>query len=143
MLVFRYPFLATPPSVAADCLIFALRCSLITYHRYLLAAHAFSLMLIVPLKRSAVFHSHITFQCSVPVSRCSLLATQFFCLLACSRRFFLSYYSLFATLYSILAAAWVRVVFALCLADNSCCSLFAASCLVQAGCNWFFAKIWS
>ena len=80
-------FSQPPPSVTADCLylLYAARflhiigtCSPLTH---------FSIMLALPLKRSAVFHSHIAFQRSVPVSHCSLLAAQF-CLTACSQRFF-------------------------------------------------------
>ena len=76
-------FPPSPPSVVVECLIFALRCSLITYPTTCLPLTTFSLMLAVPLKRSAVFQLHIAFRCAVPVSRCSLLAARFFCMLAC------------------------------------------------------------
>ena len=52
--------LPSPPSVAAECLIFALRCSLIIYHSYLLASHTFFLNARSSLKRSAVFQLHIS-----------------------------------------------------------------------------------
>ena len=59
-----------------------------------------------------------------------------------ARRLFLSYYS-FATLYSVLAAGRVRIIFASILADSSGCSLFDVRSLVLARCNWLFAKGWS
>ena len=67
----------------------------------------FSLMLAVPLKRSAVFHPHNAFQCSVPVSRCSLLAAQFSCLVACCSPLFS--FLLFVVRYSLLyTRCWPR-----------------------------------
>ena len=106
LLVFHYSFLATS-SLSCCSLIFVLRCP--HYHSYLLVTHAFFLNAhsTVPLKRSAVFHSHIDFQCSVPVSRCSLLAAQFFCLVACCSPFFP--FLLFGVCYSLLyTRGWPR-----------------------------------
>ena len=73
----------SPPLVVAECLIFAIRCLLITYQTTCLPLTPFFLMLAFPLKRSAVFQLHVAFRCAVPVSRCSLLAARFFGLLAC------------------------------------------------------------
>ena len=102
----------------------------------------FSLMLAVPLMRSAVFQLHIAFRCSVPVSLCSLLATRFFCLVACCSPLF-PFLLFVRTLYSILAAGRVQIIFASFLSDSSCCSLFYACCLVLTGCNWLLVKPWS
>ena len=137
-------FLQTPPSVAAECLIFALRYSLITYHRYLHDAYTFFFNARSSLKEV----------CCIPAAYCFSMLSSFFTLLtACCpvlmsgslplAAFFLSYYFLLATLYYILPAGHVRIIFASCLADSSWCYLFAAPCLVQADCNWLFAKRWS
>ena len=134
----------SPPSVAAKCLIFARRCSLITYHRYLLATHAFFFNAHSSLKEVCIISEAYRF---------STLSSCFTLLTACCpvlmsgslplAAFFLSYYFLLATLYYILPAGHVRIIFASCLADSSWCYLFAAPCLVQADCNWLFAKRWS
>ena len=102
----------------------------------------FSLMLAVPLIRSAVFLFHISFRCSVPVSLWSLLATRFFCLVACCSPVF-PFLLFVRTLYFILAVGRVQIIFASFLSDSSCCSLFNACCFVLTGCNWLLVKRWS
>ena len=115
------------PSVAADCLIFALTARLLHIIGTCSPLTHFSLMLAVPLKRSAVIHSHIAFQCSVPVSRCSLLAAQFFCLIACSRRFsFLIFRcSLLYTQYSLLVGYALSLLRVSLIAAAALCLLLA------------------
>ena len=62
------------PSVAAECLIFALRCSLITYYSYLLASHTFFLNARSSLKEVSC----------IPIEyRFSLLGSCFALLTAC------------------------------------------------------------
>ena len=66
--------LPSPPSVAAECLIFALRCSLIIYHSYLLASHTFFLNARSSLKEV----------CCIPIAyRFSVLGSCFALLTAC------------------------------------------------------------
>ena len=65
---------SSPPSLAAECLIFALRCSLITSHSYLLASHTFFLNA----------RSSLNEICCIPIAyRFSVLGSCFALLTAC------------------------------------------------------------
>ena len=131
----------SPPSVAAECLIFALHCSLKPYHSYLLVSRTIFLNAPSSLKkvccipipyRFSVLGSYFALPtaCYPVLLSVSLLLATFPFLIICS------------TLYSILAAGCVRIIFPSFLSDNSCCSLFNARYLVLAGCNWLRAKRW-
>ena len=98
--------LTSPTSVAAECLIFALRCSLIIYHSYLLASHTFFLNVRSSLKEV----------CCIPAAYCFSMLSSFFTLLtACCPVLmsgsmllagfsFIISCSLLFTIYSLLAA---------------------------------------
>ena len=65
---------SSPPLLAAECLIFALRCSLITSHSYLLASHTFFLNA----------RSSLNEICCIPIAyRFSVLGSCFALLTAC------------------------------------------------------------
>ena len=99
-------FSQTLPLVAAKCLIFARRCSLITYHRYLLAAHAFFFNAHSSLKEVCIISEAYRFSmlssCFTLLTACcpvlmsgSLLLAGFSFIISCSLLF---------TIYSLLAA---------------------------------------
>ena len=73
LLVYWNSFLAT--SSLDFCKVLDVFSTLLAYYisRYIARHTPFCIMLAITLKRSTVFNPHIAFQCSIPVSRCSLL----------------------------------------------------------------------
>ena len=116
-------------SVAADCLIFVLRCSLITYHRFLLAANTFLHNARTSLKKV----------CCIPLAyRFSMLGSCFALLTACCPvllpgslllavfSFLTIRCSLLFTLYSLLAVYRLYLIRVSLMAAAAVCLLLAA-----------------
>ena len=107
LLVYWNSFLATSSLDSAKCLMFSLRCSLITYLGTLLATHAFS-------HNARNYFKEVN--CIKPAYRFSMLnscfalltaVAQFFCLVACCSRLFP--FLLFVVHYSLLyTRCWPR-----------------------------------